>query len=149
MHGPDVAEDYKRAGERIDAVRLRRGLTQGEAADAAGVSSTSWNVVVNGRSAVSPRTAAKIMTWCGWTPESYQRLLDGQEPEPLTTWSDIEQLGATGPRSSPSRSNEGALGPRGDPPPAGYGRRWPELSPSERAKVEAFIDGLLANRDSE
>lgn len=75
---PDALEA---AGQRIEAERIRRGVTQAQAAEEAGVSDTSWNVAENGRSRLSARIAGRIMLWCGWTPESYARLLDGDEPE--------------------------------------------------------------------
>ena len=31
--------------------------------------------------------------------------------------------------------------------PAGLARKWHDMSPAERSKVEGFIDGLLAGRN--
>lgn len=78
-----VDDALKAAGQRIDALVIERGVTQGEAAAQMGVSDTTLNVAINGRERIGRRSASRIMAWCGWTADSYDALLRGEEPAPL------------------------------------------------------------------
>lgn len=65
------------------AIRTRRdelGLTQTAAADLAAVSRSTWIRAETGAGPLSGPNATGVMRALGWTTDSYQRLLVGQDP---------------------------------------------------------------------
>lgn len=74
--------DYKAAGERVRRRREELNLKQGELPP----SSATWRKVER---AIDPpyarQTIVQICQALGWTTDSYDRLLRGDEPTPATT----------------------------------------------------------------
>lgn len=128
------------AGEVARERRLRLGWTQQDAAGRAGVSLATWRLVeTGGRTRYQALTAHRVARALGWPPEALADLLAGEAdaealldaPTPGTTTPDVE---TTGP--------DGGV-------PAGFARRWGQLSADEQAMVVGFVEGLVARRDDE
>lgn len=70
-----------------DAIRTRRielGLSQPKAAEAAGVSITTWNGAERGRSNPQPLQRAAMSRLLGWSDDSIERLEAGKKPVEAT-----------------------------------------------------------------
>jgi len=105
------------------------GRTQQEMAEAAGVSLATWRLLETaGRDRYQDLTTSGVIKSLGWSLDAFDRLLAGDvparallEPDPVD--------------DTPS-----------DAVPAGLARTWKELRPSERDRVQGYIDGLFASR---
>ncbi|MFJ9101386.1 helix-turn-helix domain-containing protein [Streptomyces sp. NPDC102405] len=102
-----MERDWERLGRAFAKARTAAGLTQEQAAEQLHVSRTPVQAIERGRQP-NGRAFAKVTATMrayarlvGWTEQSPDRILDGQEPEP-----------ATQPVSAPAES------PKSDLPPA-------------------------------
>lgn len=64
----------------IRARRIEKGYTQPKAAEAAGISITTWNSIEKGRSSGAALARAAICRLLGWSPDSIERLERGDKP---------------------------------------------------------------------
>lgn len=97
--------DHERLAQAVKERRLAMGgLTQSQAASAAGVSDTTWNQVEAGKP-VSPRSLAKISQALWVDPMAAATILDGGQPPTAsaelgavsaTAYPDVVRLGARG-----------------------------------------------------
>src|SRR5690606_25200823 len=76
---PEVRHDLARLGSRVRQRRLELGLTQRDAAMAAGVSDQTWLNVERGTK-VRDRTLVGVDRALGWQAGSAQRVAEGGEP---------------------------------------------------------------------
>lgn len=93
MKGVTPQEWRRQVGQHIQARREAKRLSIRAAAKAAGFSEGLWRQLESGRRVVdkdvvrtvSPKaaTAAAACAALGWTPDSIDRLLDGNDPIPL------------------------------------------------------------------
>lgn len=121
--------DWKRVGDAVRSRRLELGRTQQEIAEQAAVSLATWRLVETaGRDRYQDLTIRGLCRALGWRPDAIESLLAGDVPQ--------EELHA---ELSPG-DLEAVV-------PAGLARKWHDMSPAERSKVEGFIDGLLAGRN--
>lgn len=77
---PDVQESWESVAEQVKRRRLERGLSQRGAADAAGVSPTTWQSLELHHKSVGDLTKAGIARALGWPIDAIDRLLDGEDP---------------------------------------------------------------------
>lgn len=63
----------------IRARRIESGYSQPKAAEAAGISITTWNSIEKGRSSGAPLARAAICRLLGWTQDSIDRLERGED----------------------------------------------------------------------
>src|SRR3954454_21979062 len=102
-----MERDWERLGRAFAKARTAAGLTQEQAAEQLHVSRTPVQAIERGRQpngkafAKVTATMRAYVRLVGWTEQSPDRILDGQEPEP-----------ATQPVSAPAES------PKSDLPPA-------------------------------
>lgn len=80
--------DWERLGRAFAAARREKSLTQQEAAEALGVSRAPIQAIERGRQSNGSdftrvtRTMRDYARLAGWTDDSPDRILNGQEPEP-------------------------------------------------------------------
>lgn len=87
-------DHWARLATAIKARRLELGLTQSDAAGAAGCSLTTWNGLETASRQVSERTRALIAVALGWPANALDRILAGDDPasftrvgaDPLPAW---------------------------------------------------------------
>lgn len=72
--------DYAAAGKAFRDRRVGMGLTQAQACRDSAVSRSTWHRIETGTGPVSAANAAAICRTLGWAPETYDRLLVGDEP---------------------------------------------------------------------
>jgi transcriptional regulator with XRE-family HTH domain len=148
---PPTAAELKAQWERVgDAVKDRRlalGWTQQEAADRSGVSLATWRLVESaGRERFQELTLRGLVRGLGWPVGA------------------IEQLRAGGPAPAPDELTDPAPNPHdaeaGHAPrrrtfdylqpeqslPAGFARKYLDLTPEEQGMVQGFMEGLFARR---
>lgn len=78
----DGAEDWQRIGRLVLAERLRRGWTQEDAAERAGVSPTSWRMLESaGQAGYRALTLARVAQVLDWPPDAFIMMLAGGEPD--------------------------------------------------------------------
>lgn len=88
--------DWERVAETVKRRRVERGLSQRAAAQAAGLSPTTWGSLELHHQRLEPLSRPKIARALGWTPDSLDRILAGGEPE---------DDGSGPPRSTEERLN--------------------------------------------
>ena len=151
---PDVSDadpadkaGWRRVGDAVRDRRLSLGWTQQEAADRSGVSLATWRLIeLAGRDRYQELTLRGLLRGLGWPLDAVDRLRAGgtapgpdeiSEPAPMPDPN--PQPERTRPRSFDYLHPEGAL-------PAGFARKFLDLTPEEQAKVEGFMEGLFASR---
>lgn len=121
-------EGWDRVAGAVRARRLELGRTQQDMAEQATVSLATWRLVESsGRDRYQDLTVHGICRSLGWRTDAFELLLGGEVP--------MAELRA-----------DRAGGEADVEVPAGLARKWHDLSPAERSKVEGFIDGLMAGR---
>jgi len=127
-------ESWERVGRAVRDRRLHLGWTQQEAADHSGVSLATWRLVeLGGRDRYQELTIRGVSKALGWPNDAMHVILDGGDPPDPTAPLDV----------SPDRGGPGA---EANGLPAGFARKYLELSIEERGMVQGFIDGLMARR---
>lgn len=119
------------------AVRDRRAelhLTQAEAAHRGDISELTWGLVENARQqSYKERSLRGVARSLAWPLDAIQQILDGVDPSTLQTI-------AYAPTFDVGVREETEI-------PAGLARKISEATPEERARLEAYLDGLFASRD--
>jgi transcriptional regulator with XRE-family HTH domain len=115
-------ESWERVAEAVRNRRHSLGLTQVEAAAAGGVSEPTWYLIEHARQdRYKPRTLRGIARALEWPEDAIDRIRRGEDPENL-----------------PHTPSLGI--------PAGLSQKLSEATPEELIKLEAYLDGLFANR---
>jgi transcriptional regulator with XRE-family HTH domain len=78
---PGTKEQWKAVGDAVRARREEMGPTQQEAALDAGVGTTIWGEIEGGkRDNFTPRILRRVCAELGWSLDSIDRILRGEEP---------------------------------------------------------------------
>jgi hypothetical protein len=128
MNADEAIAEWKSAvGDRVAMRRASRFRSARSAAEAAGISEAIWRQVESGsrtvaagvRVAANPGLSVKvaICTALGWTPDSIDRLLNGEEPTEL-----------------PETSSDASFS---------VDEKLAKLTPAKRAAVIAMLDAML------
>jgi transcriptional regulator with XRE-family HTH domain len=126
-----TARTWEEVGALVRDRRIELGLTQEGVARDGGLSVATWRLLEQGgRDRYQQLTLSGAARALGWPHDAILRLLDGVE---------LAALGAIDrPRTTEPAADAGA--------PTGLSKKWSELTAQERARVEAFIDGILSTR---
>ncbi len=139
--------EWQRVGDAVKDRRLTLGWTQQEAADRSGVSLATWRLIeLAGRDRYQELTLRGMLRGLGWPLDAVDQLRAGgpapgpdEVSEPAPPPDQQAPPDRTRPRSFDYLHPEGAL-------PAGFARKFLDLTPEEQAKVQGFIEGLFASR---
>ncbi|HVN50748.1 MAG TPA: helix-turn-helix transcriptional regulator [Acidimicrobiales bacterium] len=145
----DLKAQWQRVADAVKDRRLTLGWTQQEAADRAGVSLATWRLVESaGRERFQELTLRGLVRGLGWPVGSIERLRAGGPPptpdeltEPAPNPNDPAAAGATRRRAFDYLVPEQSL-------PAGFARKYLDLTPEEQGMVQGFMEGLFARRGS-
>ena len=131
---PDKRDPWDLIPIAVLQKRLDLGLTQQEAADRAGVSLSTWNLLETGNQRrFRPLTLAAIAKALRWTPDSFQRMEDGFAPRPIAAEEIEDTTFLTGERGI-GKSVQFA---------AALSGKIERLSNEDRETVERLVDRLL------
>jgi transcriptional regulator with XRE-family HTH domain len=142
-----TVEGWRRVGDAVKDRRLTLGWTQQEAADRSGLSLATWRLIeLAGRERYQELTMRGLARGLGWPVGSIERLRAGGEPpgpdeviEPPPNPHDAEPVPTSGTRAFDYLQPEQSL-------PAGFARKYLDLTPEEQGMVQGFMEGLYARR---
>ena len=127
-------EPWKRVALAVRDRRLNLGWTQQEAADRAGVSLATWRLIESaGRDRYQDLTVRGVCRALGWSANTFDDIVAGGDaPTPEESQTPSER-----PAVSPRPRFDGTI-------PAGFARKYLELTPEEQAMVQGYVEGLAA-----
>ena len=130
-------EPWKRVAEAVRDRRLTLGWTQQDAADRAGVSLATWRLIESaGRDRYQDLTVRGVCRALGWSATTFDDIVAGGDPPTA------EEAGP--PADAPSLVDrvraDGTI-------PAGFARKYLELTPEEQAMVQGYVEGLAARHE--
>ena len=145
----DLKAQWTRVGDAVKDRRLELGWTQQEAADRAGVSLATWRLIeLAGRERFQELTLRGLVRGLGWPVGAIERLRAGGPPpgpdetiEPPPNPHDPDAAIPTRRRAFDYLQPEQSL-------PAGFARKYLDLTPEEQGMVQGFMEGLFARRGS-
>lgn len=85
-----MSSGSRRYGRRVAAARGAKNWSTGDLARTAGLSKRTIESIEAG-SRPSPATIGKLETALGWRPDSYERIVEGMEPQPVQD-AELERL---------------------------------------------------------
>jgi len=143
----ELKAQWTRVGEAVKDRRLELGWTQQEAADRSGVSLATWRLIESaGRERFQELTLRGLVRGLGWPVGAIEQLRAGGPapgPEELTDPApnphDPAASGSTRRRAFDYLQPEQSL-------PAGFARKYLDLTPEEQGMVQGFMEGLFARR---
>ncbi len=143
----DLKAQWTRVGNAVKDRRLALGWTQQEAADRAGVSLATWRLIeLAGRERFQELTLRGLVRGLGWPVGSIERLRAGGPPpgpdettDPPPNPHDPDVATPTRRRAFDYLQPEQSL-------PAGFARKYLDLTPEEQGMVQGFMEGLFARR---
>jgi len=143
----DLKQQWQRVGDAVKDRRLALGWTQQEAADRSGVSLATWRLVESaGRERFQELTLRGLVRGLGWPVGAIERLRAGGAPpavdeltEPAPNPNDADAGRAPRRRAFDYLQPEQSL-------PAGFARKYLDLTPEEQGMVQGFMEGLFARR---
>lgn len=126
----DQDDRWHLVGKAVTDRMLQLGLSQADLARITGLSAITIRPFMHGqRSNSRPATTARIARALGWPPDAIRQILDGVDPA---------ELGTAPPDDDPPASDALA-----DPDVMGIAALAGEMTPAQRARVEAYMRGLL------
>jgi transcriptional regulator with XRE-family HTH domain len=143
----ELRTQWKRVGDAVKDRRLALGWTQQEAADRAGVSLATWRLIeLAGRERFQELTLRGLVRGLGWPVGSVERLQAGGPPpgpdettDPPPNPHDLDATTPARRRAFDYLQPEQSL-------PAGFARKYLDLTPEEQGMVQGFMEGLFARR---
>jgi transcriptional regulator with XRE-family HTH domain len=143
----DLKAQWTRVGDAVKDRRLALGWTQQEAADRAGVSLATWRLIeLAGRERFQELTLRGLVRGLGWPVGSIERLRAGgpapgpdETTDPPPNPHDLDAAAPTRRRAFDYLQPEQSL-------PAGFARKYLDLTPEEQGMVQGFMEGLFARR---
>jgi transcriptional regulator with XRE-family HTH domain len=138
---------WKRVGDAVKDRRLALGWTQQEAADRSGVSLATWRLIeLGGRERYQDLTLRGLVRGLGWPLDAVDRIRAGGDPPGPgeVTEPPPNPLSQPSP-GPPKRRAFDYLQPERSLP-AGFARKYLDLTAEEQAMVQGFIEGLFARR---
>jgi transcriptional regulator with XRE-family HTH domain len=142
---PDSPAGWTHLGLAVKDRRLALGWTQQEAADRAGVSLATWRLVeLGGRERYQELTLRGLIRGLGWPVDAVDRLRAGGDPP------GPDEL--VEPAPDPNAQADGGRGRRRSfdylqpeqSLPAGFARKYLDLTPEEQGMVQGYLEGLFA-----
>lgn len=129
-------EPWTRVAEAVKDRRLHLGWTQQEASDRAGVSLATWRLIESaGRDRYQDLTVRGVSRALGWPSTTFDHIVAGGDaPSPDEAWPPAERT------PPPPVRADGTV-------PAGFARKYLELSAEEQAMVQGYIEGLAARHE--
>jgi len=144
---PQSPEAWRRLGEAVKDRRLALGWTQQEAADRSGVSLATWRLIeLGGRERYQELTLRGIIRGLGWPLDAVDRIRSGG------SWPSADEV--MEPPANPSSQSDNTrarrafdyLHPEGSLP-AGFARKYLDLTPEEQGMVQGYLEGLFARHN--
>jgi transcriptional regulator with XRE-family HTH domain len=133
-----ATEPWQRVGHAVRNQRLHLGWTQQEAAERANVSLATWRLIESGgRDRYQDLTVRGVCRAFGWPTDAFTTILEGGEA-PAVESDDRPGPGASA--TEPTSPDESSL-------PAGFARKYLELTPREQAMVQGYLEGLVDRRN--
>ena len=141
---PQSPEGWTRLGEAVRERRLSLGWTQQEAAERSGVSLATWRLIeLGGRERYQELTLRGLIRGLGWPLGSVERLRAGGEaPGPDEVTEPPPNPNDEPPSGRPRRAFD-YLQPE-QSLPAGFARKYLDLTPEEQGMVQGYLEGLFA-----
>jgi transcriptional regulator with XRE-family HTH domain len=143
------AEEWKRVGAAVKDRRLALGWTQQEGADRAGVSLATWRLVeLGGRQRYQELTLRGLVRGLGWPLDAIDRLRAGGDPPDADELSEPPPNPNSLPSPLPAKRRAFDYLQPEQSLPAGFARKYLDLTEDEQAMVQGFIEGLIARHPS-
>ena len=141
---PHSPEAWARVGHAVKDRRLALGWTQQEAADRSGLSLATWRLIeLGGRERYQELTLRGLARGLGWPVDAVERLRQGgQAPGPDELSEPAPNPNAV-PESARRRRAFDYLQPE-QSLPAGFARKYLDLSPEEQGMVQGYLEALFA-----
>ncbi len=141
---PGSEQAWKRLGDAVKDRRLALGWTQQEAADRSGVSLATWRLIeLGGRERYQELTLRGLMRGLGWPRESVDRIRTGGDPPGPDEVTEPPPNPKTQPESERRRRSFEYLVPE-QSLPAGFARKYLDLTPEEQGMVQGYLEALFA-----
>jgi DNA-binding XRE family transcriptional regulator len=143
--GPMTSEPWAKVGQAVRNQRLHLGWTQQDAAEHAGVSLATWRLIeAGGRDRYQELTIRGVCRAFGWPTDAFAVILGGGDPPELV---DLESTGAAKATATATAATPAERPARDDRPlPVGFARKYLELTHTEQAMVEGYLEALLDRR---
>jgi transcriptional regulator with XRE-family HTH domain len=131
-------------GDAVKERRLALGWTQQEAAERSSVSLATWRLIeLGGRERYQELTLRGVIRGLGWPLDALDRLRSGGDPPGPDELTEPPPNPNTPPESGRPRRAFDYLQPE-QSLPAGFARKYMDLTPEEQGMVQGYLEGLFA-----